>query len=46
MSSLVVPEGPWSVFLQQGIRFTEIWHIMWFFVSSYTDTQQTQGPID
>ena len=33
MSSLgtLVPEG---TFMQQGVRFTEVWHIMWFFTGT------------
>ena len=55
MSSLgtLVPEG---TFMQQGVRFTEVWHIMWFFTGTliwyhkhthtHTHTQHTQGPVD
>ena len=37
-------------FMQQGVRFTEIWHIMWFFTDTliwyHKHTQHTQGPVD
>ena len=44
-------------FIQQGVKFTEVWH-MWFFASALTwyhtqehththkDTQHTQGPVN
>ena len=37
-------------FLQQGVMFTEVWHIMRFFTGTliwyHTQTQYTQGPAD
>ena len=24
--------GPWCIFMQQAVKFTEVWHMMWFFV--------------
>ena len=52
MSSLctLVQEKPWC--MQQGVKFTEVWHIMWFFGGTLIDithkqthkhTQHTQG---
>ena len=28
-----VPEGPWCI-MQQGVKFTEVWHVMWLFTST------------
>ena len=54
MSSLStsVPKGLDACFMQQGITFTELWHIIWFFngsdLISHTQahTQHTQRPAD
>ena len=35
---------PWYhdvCFMQQGVKFTEVWHIIWFFTSLWFDTTQT-----
>ena len=37
-------------FMQQGVRFTEVWHIMWLLVPRFditnAQTHYTQGPLD
>ena len=37
-------------FMQQRVRFTDIWHIMWFFIGTliwyHKHTRHTQGPVD
>ena len=30
----LVPEGFAVCFIQQGFKFTDVWHLMWFFASS------------
>ena len=48
MSSL----GTLVCFMQQGVKFTEVWHIMWFLTSTliwyhtHKDTKHTQELID
>ena len=50
--------GTWRTlmcFMQKGVKFTEVWHVMWFFAGTMTQchthtntqhTQHTQGPVD
>ena len=32
--SILIPEGPCCVFMQQSTKSTEVWHIMWFFAGT------------
>ena len=48
----LVPEGLDVYFMQQGTKFTEIWHLMWLFTGTliwyhtHKNTHHTQGPLD
>ena len=48
--STLVPEGPVVCFMKQGVKFSDVWHLMWFYASIlicyHKDLQHPQGPID
>ena len=48
----IVPEGPWCVFYATRVKFTEVWHMLFFFywysdfVITHTNTYHTLGQLD